>query len=113
MATYYYCYVANFVLVNIVLEEKSEVVATKFYNTPKFSYSRLGSPRAKRRPGGPGVRWWWAGIMLLLAMIAGSGCVENEQARSDWEWQQMNPSYRPTAPPPPSPQWGFFGAPDF
>ncbi len=33
--------------------------------------------------------------LLLLAMV--TGCA-NDQAVSDWHWQQLNPTWKPTMP---------------
>jgi len=59
--------------------------------------------------------WKLARIGLLFATLVGlaSGCVMNEQAQSYLQWQQMNPNYKPTAPPDGRPQWGFISAPDY
>jgi hypothetical protein len=58
--------------------------------------------------------WKFAGLCLFLdaLMVLASGCVMSDQAESDYRWQQMNPDYKPTAPPDGRPQWGFFSAPD-
>jgi hypothetical protein len=53
------------------------------------------------------------GLFSALLVFLTGGCAMNEQAQSDWQWQQMNPDYKPVVPPDGRPQWGFFSSPDF
>jgi hypothetical protein len=53
------------------------------------------------------------GMFLAMLRVLASGCAMNEQARSDWQWQQMNPNYKPPVPPDGRPQWEFGFHPDF
>jgi hypothetical protein len=47
-------------------------------------------------------------LVLMLPFV--NGCM-TERARSDLEWQQMNPNFTSPIEPDPRPQWGIFGAP--
>jgi len=66
-----------------------------------------------RRSTSPNWKFARLGLFLIALTVLASGCVMNEQAESDYRWQQMNPNYKPTAPPDGRPQWGFFSAPDY
>jgi hypothetical protein len=52
------------------------------------------------------------GLFLVLLVTLMTGCVMSNQAQSDWQWKQINPDYKPTAPPDGRPQWGVFTSPD-
>jgi|KBSSwiStaDraftv2_1062776.scaffolds.fasta_scaffold1661936_1 hypothetical protein len=50
-------------------------------------------------------------VLFVLTLPFVNGCVMTERARSDLEWQQMNPNYRSPVEPDPRAQWGLFGVP--